>query len=307
MQGYEKDIIDYYKQIVFNKLLDMLLNDEVSLDENSVMQMALDIFELVDDAGKPIFKLNSDYRFDDNSIEVFRQASKAFLEECEDNMDIISQEQIEHMKNVVNLIEYTLKNKSIIKRDSKVRFITLPDPEYLSALISDMDGNGPNGFKFDPNSPSEISGVSNAVLILRELLQIEKVLQDDPDIIRHTGARMPFQSENNIQVKRNVSARLRIPIFQYGKDTIMIAGIFHKIGDNDPKVQNEYIERKARADAMKKDLNANVDECEKRYCEFKKYLISHIYGRKVDEARSVYRYFIEVSMKQMKEVGDYVL
>ena len=79
MQSYEKDMIEYYKQIVYNKLVDMLLNENISLGEDSIMQMALEVFELVDDAGKPIFKLNSDYVFDNSSQAVFKIAGEAFL------------------------------------------------------------------------------------------------------------------------------------------------------------------------------------------------------------------------------------
>lgn len=308
MAGYEDyyidDLIKANKEIVITKFIDTILDENATLDESFIFELALDILELTDDNGSPIFKLNSDLHFDDISLKIFEAASIEFLEFLEENKKDISEEQLNFAKNIIQLLTTTLESKSILKKNSKVRFVTLPDPKNpdSSILMSDVIGNGPHGYKFELSKPSEINSVTYASLLLRELSQIEEAFSQDASISLHTGTHKTFQSEGPIQVRRNVRSRLRIPILQYGENTVAIAGIFHKIGDNDPSVQKEYDVRNDMAKEKKKEL-ADVDKLEKLYYDFKMELIKKVYDPKFEGMRNVYRYFIDQAYKKAKEEG----
>ena len=303
--SYKDYIIESKVSITVLKLSDMILEDDLIMDENNIIDIALEILDLCDQDGKKIFKLDENYHFDSDSITIFEKACEKFIDECELCSDLITKENQEKMNKVIELLRSTIKNKKVIKSDKKVRFITMPNDDYKSILESDIEGFGPHKYKFKLSEPSEVNGQSNAAVLLKELEQIEKVLSSDACIVKHTGQHQPFQSEGGIQVKRNVAASIRIPIIQYGPDTVLIAGIFHKEGQNDLIVQNEYEARKKKTDFMKDDINIDRSQCEKLYYAFKTKLIKSLYGNKVDNMNTLYRYMLEETNKEIVREDSY--
>ena len=297
--------------ILVFKLSDMILENDTIIDKSNIIDIALEILDLVDDNGRKIFKLDNEFKFDKYSILIFKKARERFSEECKSCSDIIDAEAKERIDKTLDLIEYTLENENIIKSSNKVRFITIPTQDDKSLLDYDIDGKGvnlefgkekyqtkaPHKYEFRLSQPSEINGQKNAEVILKELEQIEKVLSSDPCIVKHTGKHQPFQSEGSSQVKRNVAACTRIQINQFGENIVAISGIFHKEGQNDLALQSEYEVRKDILSSMKKDLNININECEKKYYEFKTRLIKNLYGSKLYGMTSIYRYMLSVGSK----------
>ena len=311
---YNKYIIEAKVYEVFKALNDIVL-DQIEDDGLTAKSMALSILDLKDDSGKDIFKLDNNYQFDSASLKIFEESRKQFEDTCRECKDILSAEDMVKIISTLNMIEKTLRVDRIIKPLTKVRFITIP-VKGKSALENDLDGKAalvefagkkhmltsPHRFEFKLSHPSEVSGLKNGEMILKELAKIENVLAEDPCIVKHTGKKMPFQSEYGSQVKKFTSSELRIMLNQYGTNTVMISGIFHKVGQNDESVQNEYKNRQDIIDDMKDDLNVSVEECEKLYYDFKLELIKGLYGDKVSTMEAVHRYMLESSLEQEKEV-----
>ena len=81
----------------------------------------------------------------------------------------------------------------------------------------------------------------------------------------------------------------------------MISGIFHKVGQNDESVQNEYKNRQSIINDMKDDLNVNIEDCEKLYYDFKLSLIKGLYGDKVSTMEAVHRYMLESTLEKEEQ------
>ena len=311
---YNKYIIEAKVYEVFKALNDIIL-DHIEDDSLTAKSMALSILDLKDESGKDIFKLDNNYQFDAASLRIFELARKQFEDTILECKDILEAEDLVKIQSTLNLLEKTLKVERIVKPMTKVRFITIP-VKGKSALENDLDGKAtlvefagkkhmltsPHRFEFKLSHPSEVSGLKNGEMILKELAKIENVLAEDPCIVKHTGKKMPFQSEYGSQVKKFTSSELRIMLNQYGTNTVMISGIFHKVGQNDESVQNEYKNRQSIIDDMKNDLNVSVEECEKLYYDFKLELIKGLYGDKISTMEAVHRYMLESTLEKEEEV-----
>ncbi len=316
---YTKYLTESRINTVVLKLSDIVFDDEIYLDKNNIIDYILSIMDLVDESGKKIFKLDDNYHFDKQSNIIFKEARKNFEKECEECKDIISKENIDSIKSILDLMEKVIESEEILKPKTKVKFITIPISKNESILDYDISGRGtdiivsgkkyqtkpPHKYEFNLLMPSPVTGKSNAEVLLKELEQIEKVLSSDPCIVKHTGSHQPFQSEGSSQVKRNVAAATRIQLNQFGENIVAISGIFHKEGQNDLSVQSEYETRKDILKGLKDDINLNISACEKTYYNFKLKLIRSLYSSKIEELNGVYRYMIMKTMEndQLYNVG----
>ena len=295
-------------------LLEDMLIDEESFEIEKLIE---ELTELKDLNGKAIIKLDNDLHFNKESIEILNKAIEDFKEVLkkykEDYSDLeVYYDEVE--KNIDEITTFFVKN-TITKKEHKeepVIFITIPVDDK-SALDYDIEGknakvefngktfqlNPPNDYVFDLLRPSPINGRKNVDVLLSELETIEEKLSGNPNITDHTKTSKAFQSEGKSQVKKNRSACTRIQLNQYGPRIIAIPGIYHKVGWVDDEVQDEYEYRRKVLEQLKEDKRYSIEECAKRYYQFKLRLIKAKYGKNVNETMAMCRYIMAQEEKNM--------
>ena len=306
------------KDIIVNALGDMLI-DETPFDIDSLL-IELTSLEAED---KIILELDDNLCFDEESIAILKSAFDEFKSRFEEYKNDFSEleinyEQIEERLNELSLFLERNSSLKIPKEKSKVRFITLPVGDGKSSLDCDIEGenkkvvfNGtsvqlsaPHGYEFALDMPSPINGRKNVDVLLSELEYIERTLSDNPVISNYTGKHSPYKKEPDCYVKRNVKACTRIQLDtiqdKEGNPVIAVTGIYHKIGQKDQALQDEYAARKKALINMQQDKNYSIDECERLYSDFRKRLIVAKYGKNVSETMAMCRYLIAQEEKNIQ-------
>ena len=302
----DENYLKYVSESLTSLLSDILLSDSISLSGNSIIEASNRILNLSDEAGNPYFRLDSNYNFDQNSKELLKMSFEKFKEELSVWKELLGDEvDIVKINNAMKLIEETVYTDNIFLRPSKVSFITLPvnDKSILDYDIMGKNAtfeigketfktNAPNNYKFGLNSIAVSGHKTNAEHILSELESIEDALKDGQEPVVLSKKHSPFQTEHSTFVRKNRAACTRIPFEKYGEDNIIIFGIFHKEGNNDDDVQDEYDNRHEILSKIP-DKEKLIKEGKRAYLRFKGKLISAIYGDKLETKNAILQYLLE--------------
>ncbi len=301
----------YQVSTVANLFVDIFLVDgNEELSSSTVIDSAIELLNLVDENGNNFFTLDSNYNFDDDSVELLRRSMEEFLDTYNECKELFQDES--KIRTIMTLVEEVVKTKDVIIPKNKISFITIPVDEKSSILDYDVAGknavikngdkefktNAPSNYVFNLSEPCEASSKTNAEHILSELEQLENALKygDNPTTL--VKSHSPFQTENKTFVRRNTSACTRIPFERFNDDNIIVYGIFHKYGQKDDDVQNEYGNRHSIISQL--DSEQLIEDGKKAYAKFKGKLIKALYSDKLTEVEAIHTYLVKQAEERLE-------
>ncbi len=304
---------------VVNLLTDLLFIDEDDpLTEELMVDKLGELLKKKDRYGKSYFVLDKELNYTEESKELLMNALNRFKEQLDafekDGSLVLDENVKERTSEFIKLLSTAVNTDKVIIQNNKMIFATIPTKDGKTVLDTDLFGKNvvimvggkeydlksPHNYVFIEDRPSDKRYIEH---ILDELRMLEEATKTGAELSTLVHKKGGLQSEPGAYVKKNAREQTRIP-FGKADGVIVIFGVFHKVGDVDKEVQDEYMKRNEVWSKMitdKPDL-IMVDGKE-AYARFKQRLIRRLYNNTFDEVESVHRYLVSKAYQKLG-MGD---
>ncbi len=307
-ESINEERVSEVERFLYEELTNLATSFSDEIPKESIIEVLYKLLSKKDEFGNKYFKLDKEFNYTKESKVLLEAAIKETRNDLDLALSFLDITQITKEKIDViltKMIEIVNNDKVILQSTDKVIFATIPAVSKdgkTSVLDYDLVGensvaivnneerklNSPNKHKFIEGKPSDKKTIEH---ILDEFSSIEKATKYGDPLSKVCTGR-GFKSEDKAYIKRDTAQCTRIPIGKSG-DTIIISGVFYKIGQIDNKVQSEYGNRTATwTDMMKENPKKILVDGRNAYTKTKQNLIKALYVGKLDEVEAIHKYLV---------------